>query len=287
MAPEIVLAVVASALLHAGWNTVMKSHADKEAAWWIFGVVLCFWALIHSLAMGYDVLAIGDVWPFLAVSAAGQVCYGLGLIGAYRRGDLSAYYPIIRSTPVVVVAIGVTLLDAHYGWMTLGGIALVVAGAFLLQFRPGVRMFDNPAALGFALMALCGTGVYSVADAQAVRLVPPPVVFFWIELTLAPIYMTMFRLFGDGPVGGRALALLRARPLNVIGLALMGYVSYLLILWSFSVGGDVAAVASLRQISIPVSVLLGGLLLSERHLPPRLAASVMLAGGVVAVILGG
>lgn len=287
MAPEIVLAVLVSAVLHATWNAVMKNQADKEAAWWVFGLVICGWALGHALLMGYDMLAVRRVWPLIAVSLLGQLFYGCGLIGAYRRGDLSAYYPIIRSTPLFVVAVGVAFLDKHYGWQTLAGIGLVVAGAFLIQFRPGARVFDNPKALAFALVALCGTGIYALADAEAALQVPPPVVFFWIELCLLPIYLVTFRLFGHGAVERRGLALLGGQPFTVVGLGLLGYMSYFLILWSFSAGGDVAAVSSLRQMSIPVSVLLGGLWLRERHLPLRLAASVMLAMGIVIIIVAG
>ncbi len=287
MTTEIVLAVLVSAVLHAGWNAVMKNHADKEAAWWIFGLVLCAWALGHALVMGYDVLAVAEVWPLFAISVAGQLCYGIGLTGAYRRGDLSAYYPIIRSSPLVIVVLEMTMLGTDYSLATLAGIGLAVAGAFLIQFRPGLRVFDNPVALAFALLALCGTGIYALADAHAVRHVPPPVVFFWIELLMAPVYMVTFRLTGHGAVERRGLALLRDQPFKVAGLGLIGYVSYFLILWAFGEGGDVAAVASLRQVSIPASVLLGGLLLSERHLPLRLAASVMLAVGIVIIIVTG
>jgi len=287
MTPTIVFAVLLSAGLHATWNTIMKDHADKEAAWWIFGLGICVCALIHSLVMGYDLLAITRVWPLLAASLAGQIFYGCGLIGAYRRGDLSAYYPIIRSTPVVVVAIGVAFLDRSYGIPVLAGIGLVVCGAFLIQFRPGVRMFDNPAALAFAVLALFGTGLYALADAEAVRHVAPPVMFFWIEVCLVPVYMVLFRFFGHGAVERRGIAMLAERPLMVAGLGALGYASYSLILWAFSAGGDVALVASLREASIPVSVLLGGMLLRERYLPMRLAASAMLVAGIVTIILTG
>lgn len=287
METAIVFAVLLSAALHATWNAVMKNHPDKEAAWWIFGLAICFCALVHSLSMGYDVFAVRHIVPLIAVSLIGQLCYGCSLVIVYRRGDLSAYYPIMRSTPLVVVAIGVAVLDRQYGWPTLAGIGLVVMGAFLIQFRPGARIFDNPGVLGFALLALFGTGIYALADAEAVRLAPPPVVFFWIELCLMPIYMVTFRLFGHGAVERRGLALLRDDPIKVIGIGIMGYTSYFLILWAFSAGGDVAAVASLRQISIPISVLLGGLWLRERHLALRLGASVMLAIGIVVIIVTG
>ena len=284
---DIALLVLVSATLHAVWNALLKGDADKEAAWWVFGLVLCGWALIHVLVGGYDLWAIEAVWPLIALSLCGQLLYGSGLVATYRHGDLSAYYPIVRSTPLIVVVIGVLFLGESYAWPVLGGIALVLMGAFLIQFRPGLRILDNPRALGFALLALCGTGIYALADARAVRAVPPPVVFFWIELLLIPIYMLMFRLYGKGKVEQRGLRMLCSQPFKYAVLSLLGYISYYLILLAFSSGADVAAVASVRQASIPVSVLLGGLWLKESHLSMRLAASLMLVAGIVVIIVNG
>ena len=57
----------------------------------------------------------------------------------------------------------------------------------------------------------------------------------------------------------------------------MCYVSYYLILWVYGHGGDVAAVTSVRQASIPFSVLIGGLWLKEPDMTRRLFASLILA----------
>jgi drug/metabolite transporter (DMT)-like permease len=287
MSFEIALMVLVSATLHAVWNALLKDNADKEAAWWVFGLVLCGWALAHVFVGGYDLWAVSAVLPLIGLSLCGQILYGSGLVATYRHGDLSAYYPIVRSTPLIVVLIGVLFLDESYAWPVLGGIALVLLGAFLIQFRPGLRVLDNPKALGFALVALCGTGIYTLSDARAVHTVPPPVFFFWVELCLIPIYMLMFRLYGKGKVEQRGLLMLRSQPFKYASLGLLGYASYYLILLAFSSGADVAAVASVRQASIPVSVLLGGLWLKESHLPMRLTASLMLAAGIVVIIVNG
>ena len=287
MPVHIAFIVLLSAVLHASWNALLKDHDDKEALWWAFGAVLCVWAFVHAVVAGHDLLAIAEVWPLIAASLIGQLCYGSGLIGAYRRGDLSAYYPIIRSSPVVIVIIGVLFLGSTYEWATLAGIALVVVGAFLLQFRPGIRILDNPIALAFALLGLLGTGIYTMADAHAVRQVPPPVVFFWIELLLLPLYMVVFRIYGHGAVERRGIALLLRNPSKVVLVGLLGYASYYLVLWAFSAGGEVAGVAAIRQASIPVSVVLGGMWLGEAHFKLRLAASLMLAAGIAVIILGG
>jgi uncharacterized membrane protein len=58
-------------------------------------------------------------------------------------------------------------------------------------------------------------------------------------------------------------------------------------LFAFQAGGEVAVVSAIRQVSIPLSVLLGALVLNEKRFLVRLAWSLLLAGGVVIIILGG
>ena len=61
----------------------------------------------------------------------------------------------------------------------------------------------------------------------------------------------------------------------------------MLILFAFQAGGEVAVVSATRQVSIPISVLLGALVLKEQRLLPRLAWSLLLASGVALIIVGG
>ena len=57
-----------------------------------------------------------------------------------------------------------------------------------------------------------------------------------------------------------------------------------MLLVAFYPGGNVAAVASLPQISIPVSVILGAVELGERRLSGRLGWSALLAFGVAPIL---
>lgn len=77
----------------------------------------------------------------------------------------------------------------------------------------------------------------------------------------------------------------RLTPGRYLIAGLGSYLSYYLILMAFNLGGNVAAVASLRQISIPVSVILGALFLGELYLARRMAWSAMLAAGVVIILV--
>jgi hypothetical protein len=65
----------------------------------------------------------------------------------------------------------------------------------------------------------------------------------------------------------------------------MCYASYWLILKAYALGGEVAAVMSVRQASIPLSVLIGGFYLREAAMARRLGASLLLGAGIVVIVL--
>jgi hypothetical protein len=70
-------------------------------------------------------------------------------------------------------------------------------------------------------------------------------------------------------------------------LAVCLYGSYILILLAYEQGADVAIVTTVRQASIPLSVIIGGYFLNEGAIARRLFASVILSAGIITVILLG
>lgn len=285
MLPEHTLLVLLSAALHPLWNALIKRDTRAEGAWISLTLLMVVLAGGHALAAGYDLASAAEVWPVIAMSWGGQLLYGTSLIITLRRGDLSAYYPIIRSSPLFIVGAGVLFMGQQYTWVLLGGVALVLLGAFLLQVRPGVRFLDDPKTLMFAVIAMSGTGIYSIADSRAMQVVEPPVLFFWVEVLCLPSYIVLFRLIGHPRASFGELFAWTRRPLKYIGIAVICYVSYSLILWVYRQGADVAAVTSVRQASIPLSVIIGGMWLKEKGVARRFGASMLLAAGIVTIVL--
>lgn len=287
MAPAVALLVLASAALHPVWNLLLKRSGDPQLGYLAITATLGLAGLAHALAVGADLGAAFAVWPLILLSWGGQVLYGTCLTATLRRGDLSAYYPIVRASPVFVVVVSVLLLGQAYGAVTLAGIALAVAGGFLLLWRPGTRYLHDPGTLALALLAMSGTGIYSIADARLMETIAPPVLLFWVEALLLPVYAALHRLRRDAvaPAGATPPVLVRAARLVLPGV--IAYVSYVMILMAYQLGGEVAAVTAVRQASIPLSVLLGGVFLSEGALPRRLLASLVLALGIVLIVTTG
>ena len=278
--------VLLSAAIHPIWNLLLKQEPDTQLGYLGLTSVVAACGLVHSLLAGSDLWAAGTVIPLIFLSWCGQILYGTCLTATLSRGDLSAYYPIIRASPVFIVLVGVSVLGATYSLYVLLGIAMAVAGAFLLLYRRGTHFLDDPRTLTLALLAMSGTGIYSIADARLMETLDPQVQLFWVESLLVPVYLMLFlqRRTHTRYEDGRSIA---RRTVMLVIPGVMAYASYYLILMAYQMGGEVAAVTSVRQASIPISVMLGGFFLREGAIARRLFAATLLAAGIIVIILFG
>jgi drug/metabolite transporter (DMT)-like permease len=244
-------------------------------------------AAVHSVILGFDLWSAAAVWPLVLFSCLGVFLYYMGTMETIKRGDVSVYYPIMRSSPLPVVVLGFLALGHRYSLTMLGGIALVLIGAFFLQYKRGTRLFSQPLVMSTALVALAGSGVYSLADAEAMRTVEPMVFLFWVNV-LVVLCSAIYIMVMKSPGRSHLMHLFggwRQTPVMYVMAGLSSYASYTLILTAFQMGGNVAAVTSVRQVSIPLAVILGGLYLKEADTRSRLLWAVVLAAGVVVIVL--
>lgn len=279
--------VIASAFIHPLRDVFIKGIRFPESAY--LGVVFLFTllAVIHTWLIGADPLAAAGAWPLVLLSAFGLFLYYIGVQATMRTGHLSVYYPIIRSSPLFIVVIGFVFLDHRYSVGLLCGVALTMVGAFFLQYRRGTSLLNEPRTFMTALLAMSGHGITSLADAKAMQSMEPAVLMMWVNAVLILACGTYFAI--NKPtvrsIGTHLVAGWRTTPVRIVAAGVLSYLSYLLILIAFQRGGDVAAVSSLRQISILMSVLLGGALLSETNVARNLLWSMVLGTGVVVIIL--
>ena len=92
--------------------------------------------------------------------------------------------------------------------------------------------------------------------------IAPEVMMLWVEELLIPVYLGLF-LRRRVPPRFSSPRPAAAKLAMFIVPGIMAYASYYLILLAYKYGGDVAAVTSVRQASIPILVLLGGFFLRE------------------------
>ena len=132
--------VLASALIHTGWNLLVKRSEEKLLFTWLFLVasVILFAPVAIWLVLQGEWLN----WTGFACVAGTTVAYGgyfTLLARSYRFGDVSLSYPIARSVaPLATVAWGVILLGERPSPAGLAGIGLIVVAAVLLGLPNGL-----------------------------------------------------------------------------------------------------------------------------------------------------
>ncbi len=279
MSASVVLMVLFAALLHAGWNTAVKSGHDQSlnavlvsaGAGAIAAVGLCF-AEVPSSAS----------WPYLACSVCAQVLYYRLVAAAYRHGDLSQAYPLMRGTaPLLVALASAPLLGESLSLTGWSGVLLICLGVLGLAVDAWLRDGVSARATGLALLNACVIASYTLIDGVGVRLSQAPVGYtLWIFFLTAILLLgwTLFRRPRELLRYARSRAML---PL-VGGSGTLG--SYGIALYAMTLA-PVASVAALRETSILFATLLSVLLLGERIGPRRGLATVFIAAGAMVIRL--
>ena len=95
--------VVFSAVLHAGWNILGKSHAGSGVAFTMAAslsacLLLTPYLIWYLVTVGWATLPMA-FWGLLLISGLAQMVYLVGLIVAYKHADVGVIYPIARAPP--------------------------------------------------------------------------------------------------------------------------------------------------------------------------------------------
>ena len=287
MSISIVLLVVISALLHPLRVFLIKGDSTPEGLTLSVVIIFGFMSFFQIILMGINPWKVFEIWPLITISSLGLLLHFWCIVKSLRVGDFSVNYPIIRSSPLFVVVVGYIFLNHNYSMEILLGIAIVVISAFMIQYTPGGKFFGKPASLLLAVLAMCFHGILALSDAEAMKYVEPAAFLFIQYLFVTPALALMFIL--TRPSGENIYEYLflgwKNKPLRFFLAGFTAYISYLLILYSFRMGANVAAVSAVRQISIPFSVLMGGFFLLEKKMNYRLFWSLLLTLGVIIIIV--
>lgn len=285
----VIALVLGSAALHPFRDLLIKGQNFPESAYLGITGSWVIFAAIQSTILNQPLNLPIEAWPLVAGSALGLFLYYLCVMLTLKAGDLSVYYPIIRSSPLAIVAIGYLFLERYYSPLTLVGISLILVSAIMIQYRRGASLLQRPKLIFTATVAMIGSAIYGLADSVAMGTITPAPFLFWVYTTLTLAFIVFFTLtrVQKQPLSLQLFGCWPKAWLRVFASGALSYASYLLILFAFQAGGEVAVVSAIRQVSIPLSVLLGALVLNEKRFLVRLAWSLLLAGGVVIIILEG
>jgi drug/metabolite transporter (DMT)-like permease len=275
----ITLAVLGAGFLHAGWNALLKSSPGGDALLDTATVVAgsSLWGLA---VVPFVPLPAAAAWPYMATSAVIHFGYYLTLAQAYRTGDLSFAYPLMRGTaPLIVALLGIAFLrELPTAPMALG-ILLISLGIVSIAFVQRRRHPATAAYWAFANAALIA--VYTLVDATGARASGNAASYVSWLIFLEGLPFLVWVVARRGQVAVRYLRSSTTR--GLVGGA-FSLAAYGIVLWAMT-RAPVAAVAALRETSVLFAALMGSLWLKEGFGLPRLAGAVSVVLGIAALKL--
>lgn len=271
----LVALVLFAALLHAGWNALVKVDNDRMVAM----ALMCLaggaaGAVLVAVAPPLDPAA----WPYLLASAAVHHGYYFCLIQSYRHGDLSHVYPMARGIGPFIVALAAAPLAGELlspGQMV--GVGLVSLGITSLAFAGGVAACGrdwHPNA--FAFLTGLTIAAYTLIDGLGARASGAAFAYVgWLNIVEAPFVPLLALALRRG----RLAPYLRHHAWRGLLAGAVSIAAYGIALWAMT-RGSLAHVAALRETSVIFAALIGTALLGERFGAARALAATLVAAGL-------
>ena len=290
MNPLAVILVIMSAAMHAVRTYYTKKAKDKQAFVWLYEVFgLLFFTPIFFVVLaregGFPLSAVA----FIFLSGIVHFIYWYFLTNSLEQGDLSLVYPIMRSSPALVLVFSLTILKEDISAAGVIGILLVTIGVYTIHMesarlseltRP-FRALGKDRAIQFAFLTMISVAVYSLVDKIAVSRLNPVIfayLFPWVTMVLFSGYV-----FKSRP-SGAIKAEWAAHKKSVVACGFLSIFGYFLILLAFTME-RMGYVVGLRQLSIVFAVFLGSRFLQEANRGIRLASSVVIFAGTFLIAM--
>ena len=261
--------VVCAAILHAGWNAVLRGGSDRL---WSMTLMMIAITVAAAIALPFLPWPNAASWPYVITSAIIHVGYNLSLVRTYRSGDLGQTYPVSRGSSPVLVALGAAVF-AHEipGLTACFGIALVSAGIISLAFQgKKVRADFLPAAFTTGVLI----GAYTLVDGIGVRLSGNSLayantMFLLWSITMPAIFYAMR---GKPPAytGGQTAMALTG--------GLVSILAYGIVIWAMQFDA-MGVVSALRETSVVYAAIIGRVFLHEKLSARRVASCLAIAAG--------
>ncbi len=276
MSTQILIIILFAAMLHAGWNALLKSQPDKAAGALAVSIGSAALGMICLLHTG---LPAREAWPLVASSAVLHTGYFLFLTSAYRVGDLSQVYPIARGVAPLITAfsagaiLGETLTPLETTAIVMIALGLI---SLVLTARTDGRL--HLASCGLALITGVFIASYSLNDGIGARLAGNSLAFYGAASVLNCIMMCIGLSLFRRNIIGAAIGTCR-RSLWIGGP--LSFIAYALVTWAFT-QAPIAVVSALRETSLVFALILGSMFLKERiNLAKVVSVFVTLSGAVL------
>ncbi len=271
--------VLFAAALHATWNAVIKSSSDKFDD---TVLVTLGSAAVGALLLPWIPLPAAASRPYLIASVIIHIGYFSLVAAAYRLGDMSYIYPLMRGLAPMLTAIAASILIAEP--LTSGGvmgILLLSSGILLLTSEAwwSRKVSFRPTAAG--LLNAVVIAMYTLVDGIGLRLSGSPWSYIaWLFLLQPVPFIVFFILSRRGSFLGHIKR--RWRMGALVGMCT--FTSYGLALYAMA-HIPIALVAALRETSVIFGAVMAAVFLGERFGPIRYLAALLVTTGAVAMKL--
>jgi drug/metabolite transporter (DMT)-like permease len=278
--PFVLGLVLVAALMHAIWNTIIKTGGD--------GLSMFVLIKAPTMVIAIMVLAVAGVpnvasVPYAIGSAAGFTAYCFLLIWAYRVGDLNFVYPVARgSAPLGVALLSGLLLGEYLSGPGLGGILIISAGIAALAYHPQSLARHIPDLLRASSVGLC-IATYTLFDGIGARISENVLGYTAMTNFFSGIPLMIAAFFMRG--GEMAGFLRREWKIGILGGVMM-FMAYAIVIYAMTLT-QLTHVAALRETSVIFAAVIGTLILKEPLGVKRIFAAVVVAVGITLVALAG
>jgi drug/metabolite transporter (DMT)-like permease len=286
MTSNVILIVILSTFMHAGWNLLARYYRSETAFYKkmvLFITIVGFVPAVWSEAVTHSMTPLA--WACVVGSGFSASLYLFGLARAFEKTDFTIVYPVVRSLPVVFIGI-IDVLRGRYltalGWV---GLLLVVGGCVLVPLRNfrdfSLNRYFNRATL-WMLLGASGMVGYTSLDkiaAEVVQQGPATAArygYFYFTVSLLPylFWMRTFKSEKSEPNGDWKLASIAA---------VLSFAAYWLVLWAYQLSPYASYIVAFRQFSIVIGAVLAFIIYKEEGVRVRLSGAFLIATGLVLI----
>ena len=280
----VLAAVLGAAVLHALWNSLVKSAGDK----FLTSAVVALWCGAAALAAALVLPRPASVaMPFIVASAAVHIVYFLLVGRLYHSADLSVAYPMMRGlAPLIAAVIALATLGEAPGRIASLGVGALVAGVLTMGASGLAHGRIDRSTIVVAVTNSVVIAVYSVIDGQGARLSGAGAAFAfaynsWADALTALAYLPIILCLRGRAV---AQAFSQGWGRGLIG-GLAAFIGYAIVVWAMT-RAPIASVAALRETSVVFATIIGVVALREPFHAQRAIAAVVILAGVILLRIG-
>lgn len=291
--------ILTSTVLHAGWNFLCKSHNPTPSFTLVLNAATAVLLLpfIFLVDVAWSTLP-PAFWFAATFSIVANTFYCVFLALAYKKGDISISYPLLRSIPVLLTAAVTTIL--HIGAMPsvldfIGLVIIFIGCVFLPQpnFKSlAIKNFLTPALVPI-VCAACGTTGYTICDSVATRhfienasssrIIILGAYFFTIQVGLS-IVQWIYLYFIAPRKNRKEMREALVQPYPYLA-GLFNCLAYFLVLAAMGYVSNVCYVQAFRQMSLPIGVFAGIKFLHEKMTAMKVYGIILIVLGLILTVI--